>query len=85
MAIERQAIKNKSRHLIPNVISNYSKKSVSIILLVAFIFNQNFQTIDCESKEFDWSELGIARPNFSGVSPNNLRILVSPQRRVNKG
>lgn len=46
-----------------------------------------------EAKEFDWSELGVslatspARSSLNGSSlaSNNLRILVSPQRRLSKG
>lgn len=45
----------------------------------------------CEPKEFDWSDLGVsltgpksAITGGNGGAPNNLRILVSPQRRIAK-
>ena len=44
-----------------------------------------------EAKEFDWSDLGVALASGTGKTSlggssmaNNLRILVSPQRRMTK-
>lgn len=53
------------------------------LLLVALTLS--FQLISCEPKEFDWSELGVSlggpKSTYNG-SNNNLRILLSPQRRM---
>lgn len=61
------------------------------LLSVALILIFEASIADCEAKEFDWSDLGVslanAKSGLSGSSSsasNNLRILVSPQRRMTK-
>lgn len=64
-------------------------------LLVFFILSQEAPVVQSvEAKEFDWSDLGVslasarsgglAGSNGSSLAANNLRILVSPQRRLAK-
>lgn len=57
------------------------------LLFVVISFSNQILSANCEAKEFDWSDLGVslsgAKSALTG-SPNNLRILVSPQRRMTK-
>lgn len=64
-------------------------------LLIGFLTIVHIiKVANCETKEFDWSELGVSlsspKNSFGsllgagGSAANNLRILVSPQRRVSK-
>lgn len=76
--------------------SGFFKSLMQINLLIGLLFSVHLiKLANCETKEFDWGELGVslASPKHnlgnllggggSGVA-NNLRILVSPQRRVSK-
>lgn len=58
------------------------------LLFVAISLSNKIQVANCEAKEFDWSDLGVALANSKGSlgngASNNLRILVSPQRRASK-
>lgn len=59
----------------------------AVLLLGALLISQQAR---CETKEFDWSELGVSLGapktslGASSSAANNLRILVSPQRRMTK-
>lgn len=76
-----------------------SQKNKIVMLRAALLFfaltilNNKHQLVDCEpTKEFDWSDIGVAltsnpRSSIVGANSanqNNLRILVSPQRRMTK-
>lgn len=57
------------------------------LLSLALIASYLIQVADCEAKEFDWADLGVlsnAKTSLSNNASNNLRILVSPQRRMTK-
>lgn len=57
-------------------------------LLIVLVLSSEVSIANCEAKEFDLSDLGVslgAKPTLGGSSvANNLRILVSPQRRMTK-
>lgn len=64
-----------------------SKRAVKFVVLVALGLNL---LVECQAKEIDWSELGVALSSnkngpISSSAASNLRILVSPQRRMTKG
>lgn len=57
------------------------------LLVLALIASYLIQVANCEAKEFDWADLGVfsnAKASLSNNASNNLRILVSPQRRTTK-
>lgn len=58
-------------------------------MAVVIVLALEASVANCEAKEFDWSELGVslanAKPTLAGhPASSNLRILVSPQRRMTK-
>lgn len=85
--MNHQAVSIMKRHRIH--ISQSSRSTLLIptgLLFVALFFGPKLQLAHCEAKEFDWSELGVSlsSPKSNSGSANNLRILVSPQRRSTK-
>lgn len=76
--------------------NGFFKILIQVSLLITLVtLIQKIQIASGESKEFDWGELGVslASPknhlgslvgNGGGSLSNNLRILVSPQRRISK-
>lgn len=75
--------------------TGFLKILMQVSLLIGLLsLVQQIKFANGETKEFDWSELGVALSSpknqlgtiigSGGSAANNLRILVSPQRRVSK-
>lgn len=63
------------------------KRAMKLIALVAVGLNL---VVECQAKEIDWTDLGVALSGskagpIGASAASNLRILVSPQRRMTKG
>ena len=61
----------------------------SALLVVSILSHGALLAQSVEAKEFDWNDLGVSLArsssgNGSSLAANNLRILVSPQRRLSK-
>lgn len=63
----------------------------ALVVLGLLAVNMRVANVLCETKEFDWNELGLSIPSsrisslasYGGNNASsNLRILVSPQRRM---
>lgn len=88
----QQHYQRENKHLLQASKKSLSKKALklqTLILFIALIISgNNLDGIHCETKEFDWGDLGVSLANnkapYNGAG-NNLRILVSPaQRRMTK-
>jgi len=58
------------------------------LFCVAFAISNKIKPADCEHKDFDWGDFGVSltgpKSAIQNSAANNLRILVSPQRRMTK-
>lgn len=61
-----------------------SQASAGALLLIVLVLSLEAPSANCEAKEFDWSDLGVSLAQAKAPAASNLRILVSPQRRMTK-